>query len=64
MEETEFGYRLDLMSYTEEQLIDSVEKALNNEELRLKVRRAGQRIRQENKSKLDSISNKVVDYIM
>lgn len=63
MEETSFGYQLNLMTYTEEELIDTVEKALNNEELQAKVRRAGQRIQRENKSKLDSISNRIINYI-
>ena len=63
MEETSFGYQLNLMTYTEEELIDTVEKALNNEELQAKVRRAGQRIQRENKSKLDSISNRIMNYI-
>lgn len=63
VEETGFGFQLDLLTYTEEELISAVEKALNNEESRKKVKKAGQRIQQENKSKLDSISNRIVDYI-
>ena len=63
VEETEYGYRLELMRYTEDELIGAVKKALQNEELRLKMKKAGQRIQLENQSKLDSISNKIVDFI-
>ena len=51
-----------LLTYTEEELVDTVTRTLNNEELRAKVRKAGQRIRLENKSKLDSISSRIVDH--
>lgn len=63
VEETEFGYRLDLMSYTDDQLINCVKKALNNEELGVKMKKAGQRIRLESKTKLDSISNRIIHFI-
>ena len=51
------------MSYTEDELIGTVKKALNNEKLQAAVRLAGQRIRLENRSKLDSISSKLIDYL-
>ena len=51
------------MAYTQEELIGTVEKALNNKELRVKVRKAGQRIQLECKSKLEAISSQIIDSI-
>lgn len=61
MEETGYGYRLDLMSYTDEQLVETVSKALANEELRSKMKKASERIRK--KPKMQMVADRVVEYV-
>ena len=61
VEETGYGYRLDLMSYTDEQLVETVSKALANEELRSKMKKASERIRK--KPKMQMVADRVVEYV-
>lgn len=61
LEETGYGYQLDIMTYTEDQMIDTVQKALNNQELKEKMQRASARIRSENK--MDQIAKRIVDFV-
>lgn len=59
--ETKYGYGLDLMTYTEDELISLVEKAVNDTELKAKLAKVSQRIQKENS--LEKIGNRIVDYV-
>uniref|UniRef100_A0AAN0N6H0 UDP-glycosyltransferase n=1 Tax=Polyphagotarsonemus latus TaxID=1204166 RepID=A0AAN0N6H0_9ACAR len=48
IEETGFGFQMNLLSYTDEELKDKIEKVLNNDTLIEKTKKVGQRIRKEN----------------
>lgn len=59
--ETGYGYSLDLMSYKENDLISTVEKALNDSELKAKLAKISERIQKENR--ISQIATKIVDYV-
>lgn len=59
--EKELGFSLDLTSYTDDELISTVEKALNDHELRIKLDKISKRIQKENK--IDQVASKIVDYV-
>lgn len=61
LEETGFGYRLDPMSFTGEQLIEKVTKALNDENLKRKMKQASERIRKANR--IEQVADQVMEYI-
>lgn len=61
VEETGYGYRLDPMSFTHEQLVEVVNKALANEELRSKMKKASERIRKDQSMQI--VADQVADYI-
>uniref|UniRef100_A0AAN0LM54 UDP-glycosyltransferase n=1 Tax=Polyphagotarsonemus latus TaxID=1204166 RepID=A0AAN0LM54_9ACAR len=48
IEETGFGYQMDLMNYTVEELKDKIEKIFSDESLIKKIKKVGERIRKEN----------------
>lgn len=59
--ETGYGYDLNLMYYTEDELLSTVEKALADTELKVKLAKISQRIQKENK--IEKIATRVVDYV-
>lgn len=61
LEETNYGYQLDLLTCTEEQLADRLNKILNDEKLRTKLRIASERIQKENR--IVSVVHKIADYV-
>ena len=61
LEETGYGYHLDPLNFTEQELADRLSKILNNEELRLKWKTASERIRRENR--MGPVVDRIVDYV-
>lgn len=61
MVEKNLGFGLDLMNYTEVQLLSTVEKALNDKEMRSKLKAASERIQKEDK--ISKIANRVAEYV-
>ena len=49
VEELKFGYRLDLLNYTKDELEDRLNKVLNDQDMRDRLKKASQRIQKENK---------------
>lgn len=58
VEELKFGYQLDLVNYTRDELEDRLNKVLNDQEMRRRLKEASQRIQKENKI------HAVADYVM
>ena len=58
VEELKFGYQLDLLNYTKEEMEDRLTKVLNDQDMRVRLKKASQRIQKENKI------NAVADYVM
>ena len=61
MEETGYGYQVDPMNYTDEQLVETVRKALADEKLKIKMKTAAQRVRKE--KRIEVVADQVVDYL-
>lgn len=61
MEETKYGYQVDPMNYTDEQLVETVRKALADEELKAKMKKAAERVRKE--KRINVVAEQVMDYI-
>ena len=61
MEETGYGYSMDPVNFTEEELTDKLSKILNNEELRIKWKKASERIQRENR--MSPVVDRIVDYV-
>ena len=49
VEELKFGYQLDLIDYTRDELEDRLNKVLNDEDMRRRLKEASQRIQKEKK---------------
>lgn len=49
------------MNYTEQELSDKISKILNDEELKLKWKKASERIQRENRMNL--VVDKIVDFV-
>ena len=49
------------MKYSDEDLCSTVTKALNDEELKLKLKKASKRIQKEDR--ISKVSNEIIDYI-
>lgn len=52
---------MDLLNYTENELITTVEKAINADEIKAKLTKASQRIQSENK--ISQVATKIVHYL-
>uniref|UniRef100_A0AAN0LHC1 UDP-glycosyltransferase n=1 Tax=Polyphagotarsonemus latus TaxID=1204166 RepID=A0AAN0LHC1_9ACAR len=61
IEETGFGYQLNLMNYTEKDLKEKIESLLNDDALRTKYKNISQRIKSENS--LDLAASKLMNLI-
>lgn len=61
MEETAYGYQIDPMNYTDEQLIETVRKALADKELKIKMKKAAERVRKE--KRISVVAGQVVEYV-
>lgn len=61
IEETGYGYQLDILHYTEERLRDRLERLVNDKELKLKYRKASEKIRADDK--VTKIADRIVDYV-
>lgn len=61
LEETKFGFRLDLMKCTEQELADCLAKLTGDAELRLKWKKASERIQKE--QRIVGAVNELADYI-
>ena len=62
IEELNYGYQIkDILNYEEQELIDKLTKLINDEELKLKWKRASERIQQEDR--ISKIVQKIVDYV-
>uniref|UniRef100_A0AAN0N800 UDP-glycosyltransferase n=1 Tax=Polyphagotarsonemus latus TaxID=1204166 RepID=A0AAN0N800_9ACAR len=61
IEETGFGYRVDLMNFTQEELKYKIHKVLTDETLNKKVQKVSQRIKNENK--LVKVVDEIFNYI-
>uniref|UniRef100_A0AAN0LVX7 UDP-glycosyltransferase n=1 Tax=Polyphagotarsonemus latus TaxID=1204166 RepID=A0AAN0LVX7_9ACAR len=61
IEETGFGYQLNLMNYTEKDLKEKIESLLNDDALRTKYKNISQRIKSENS--LDLAASKLMNFI-
>lgn len=61
MEETGYGYQVNPMNYTDEQLIETVKKALADEELKSKMKRAAERVRKERR--INVVAEQIWDYL-
>ena len=49
------------MNYTDEQLVETVRKALADEKLKIKMKTAAQRVRKE--KRIEVVADQVVDYL-
>ena len=61
LEETGFGFHLDIMKFTEEQLAGRLDKILNDQEIKLKLKKASEKIQKEDK--ITKVVNQIADYI-
>ena len=61
MAETGYGYQLDPMSYTDEQLIQTVRRALEDEQLRSKMKKASERVRKD--QRMEMVADQIVNYL-
>ena len=52
---------MDALNFTEEELTDKLSKILNNEELRMKWKKASERIQRENR--MSPVVDRIVDYM-
>lgn len=49
VEELKFGYQLDLINYTRDEMEDRLNKVLNDEDMRRRLKEASERIQKEKK---------------
>lgn len=61
IEETGFGFKMDLYNVTEKELATKLDRLLNDQELRAKWKRASERIQKENR--INSVSNRIAEYV-
>jgi len=61
IEETGYGYKLDVNKYADDELISVVNKMLNNEEIKMKWKAASERIKKEDR--INTVANQIVEYI-
>ena len=63
LEETGYGYQLDLNSLDEARLSDIIERALKNEKMSEKLRKASERIQRVQEETLLSVCRRIVDHV-
>lgn len=61
VEESGYGFRVDLRNYTEELLASTLQRALNDEEVKHKLKAASQRIQRDDEFSL--IGAKIMNYL-
>lgn len=61
VEECSYGYSLNLLDYTEEQLKDRIERLLNDEDMKIRLKNTSERIR--NSKKIEDAAQKLVDFL-
>ena len=61
VEETEFGFKLDIMKYTEEELSKTLNKVLTDKAMKLRLKKVSERMQKENR--IVSVADEIVDYI-
>ena len=61
IEETGYGFKLDLLNFTQEELADRLDKLLNDQALRRKWNEASKRIQKENR--LLKVAEQVVRFV-
>ena len=61
LEETGYGYRMDVMKFTFDELKEKINKILNDENLIKKLKTTSKRIQSENR--IYSVVDKIVDYV-
>ena len=61
IEESGYGYRINSRNYTQEVLASTIHRALNDVELKYKLRKASERIQRDNE--IGSIGSKVMNYL-
>ena len=61
IEETGFGFKMDLSNFTREELATKLDKLVNDQELRAKWKNASERIRRVNR--IDTVCEQIADYV-
>ena len=61
LEETGFGFHLDILKFTEEQLADRLDKILNDQEIKMKWKSASEKIQKENR--IVSVVGRIAEYV-
>lgn len=61
LEETNYGFQLDLIACTEEELADRLQKLVGDEALRKKWKAASERIQEE--QRIVTVANQLADYV-
>lgn len=61
IEETGFGYKLDTLNFTEQELADKLRRLLNDEKLRKRWTEASRRIQSENR--IVKVVDRIADYV-
>ena len=61
LEETQFGFRLDVLTCTEQELADCLAKLIGDDSLRLKWKRAAERIQKE--QRIVTVVDQLADYV-
>lgn len=61
IEETGWGYQLDILHFTEEQLRDRLERIVNDQELRLRYKKASEKIRADDK--ITKVADRIAGYV-
>lgn len=63
LEETGFGYQLDLNSLDETKLSDAIERALKDDKMAEKLSKASERIKRVQNEELATVCERIVDHI-
>ena len=61
LEETQFGFNLDLLTCTEQELADRLQKLVGDNVLRSKWKKASERIQKE--ERIVTVVNQLADYV-
>ena len=61
VEETGYGFKLDILRYEEQELFEKLKRILEDTEIRRRWKAAGERIRAENRTSL--VVNQIVDHV-
>ena len=62
LEETGYGYQINnALDYTDEELVDTLNKLMADEELKARMKKASERIQQEDR--ISKVVDKIIDYV-